>query len=69
MSTIHYYYLLVTVFSFILYLWITNPDSIHLAYLRLRLLQVNLKRFIFLIRLYPRIKWDQYILRRNQKQK
>jgi len=68
-NTIYYYYLIVTVFSFILYLWITNPDSIHLAYLRIRLLYINLRRFGILIRLYPRIKWDQYILKRNQKQK
>lgn len=61
------YYSIVAFISIIAYLIITEPNFLRFVDIQSKTLLVQIRRYFIIIRLYPRIKWDMYMMNRRLK--
>ena len=51
----------------VVYLIATEPNFLRFVDIQNRIFFVTLRKYFILIRLYPRVKWDIYMMKRRMK--
>lgn len=57
------YYTTIALLSIIVYLVITEPNFLRFIDVQSKIFSIQLRKYFILIRLYPRIKWDLFLLK------
>ena len=61
------YYTTLTMVAVVVYLIATEPNFLRFVDIQNRIFFVTLRKYFILIRLYPRVKWDIYMMKRRMK--
>ena len=61
------YYTTLTMVAIVVYLIATEPNFLRFVDIQNRIFFVTLRKYFILIRLYPRVKWDIYMMKRRMK--
>ena len=61
------YYTTLTMVAVVVYLISTEPNFLRFVDIQNRIFFVTLRKYFILIRLYPRVKWDIYMMKRRMK--
>lgn len=68
MTNNNLYYAFITIFAIIGYMIVVDKNVATYIILLYKLLQVNIRRFIFWIQFYPKLRYDTWKLKRSMKQ-
>ena len=65
MQTIYYWEITLAVFGFLFYLIFTNPNAAPYFNLVFKEWWVNIRRWFYIAIMYPRIKFDMWMIKRR----
>lgn len=60
-----YYYTILIVFAFITYIIAVDPNVMEYFILLMKLVGVQIRRGIFIVKFYPRLMWDTWNIKRT----
>tara|TARA_S200002703_G_scaffold86772_1_gene74769 strand:- start:411 stop:641 length:231 start_codon:yes stop_codon:yes gene_type:complete len=62
-----YYYTLFITFIFLAYIIVTDPNAAPFFILQLKILYINIKRWLFILKMYPVIKYQNWKINQDLK--
>jgi len=60
-----FYYTTLTFLGIVIYLILTEPNFLKFVDIQLRILSIQIRKYFLLIKLYPKLRWELFLIERR----